>query len=113
MATFWRGATSPRGASRVARLKQAERDWQKQVLQLLGWRGWAAYHTYDSRKSAAGFPDITAVRMGRLVFLELKTETGIVSDAQQAWIDALAQCPGVTALVARPSDWALLEALLA
>lgn len=113
MTTFWRGATRPRGPSRVQRLKQAERDWQKQVLGLAQFRGWATYHTYDSRKSQAGYPDITAVRPPRVLFIELKTETGVVSDAQRAWLDALAQCPGVTALVARPSDWALLDALLA
>ncbi len=95
------------------RERQAEKDFQKQVLKLAQFRGWLAYHSYDSRRSTAGVPDLLLVRPPRVALIELKTERGVVSPAQRAWLDALAQCPGVTALVARPSDWALLDALLA
>ncbi len=113
MATFWRGATPPRGPSNVQRLRQTEKAWQAQVVALAQLRGWTTHHHYDSRKSSAGWPDLVCCRPPRLVLIECKTETGTVSPAQRAWLDALAQCPGVTVLVARPSDWALLDALLA
>jgi hypothetical protein len=35
-----------------------------------------------SRGLVVGFPDIQALKPGRVVFIELKTPTGIVSDAQ-------------------------------
>ncbi len=43
------------------------------------------YHTLRSKGSEPGFPDWTLVRE-RVVFLELKTAKGTVSDAQSAWL---------------------------
>jgi len=109
--TIWRGATLPRGRSGVQRLRQAEKDWQKQVLKLAAWRGWIAYHTYDSRRSTAGFPDLVLARPPRVIFAELKTETGIVDPAQRAWLDVLGRC-SVECYCWRPSDWDVLDAIL-
>lgn len=50
--------------------------------------GWKAYHTLRSQGSEPGYPDWTLIRE-RVVWLELKTEKGIVSDAQVRWISAL------------------------
>jgi len=113
MAQFWRDAALPRGPGRVARLRQSEKSHQSQVLALAKLHHWATYHTWRSTHSAAGFPDVVAIRPPRCLFLELKTETGVVSPPQRAWLDALARCPGVEVYTIRPSDWALLEALLA
>jgi hypothetical protein len=33
-----------------------ERTWQDQVVEAATLFGWAVYHTYDSRRSAPGFP---------------------------------------------------------
>lgn len=52
----------------------------------LGWRG---YHTHRSQHSPAGFPDLTLVRGGRLIFAELKTERGKTTDEQDAWLEDL------------------------
>jgi hypothetical protein len=119
MATFWRGATSPRGASRVARLKQSERDFRQQVVQLAQLRGWLVYWTWTSIHSPAGFPDLVLCRPaqdgrpGRIVFAELKTATGKVTLAQQEWLAALGACTGVEAALWRPADWLLIDATLA
>jgi hypothetical protein len=65
---------------------------------------WRAYHTYDSRRSAPGFPDLILIRGERLVAVELKSERGRVTEAQLAWLMDLKRA-GVEAFVWRPSDW--------
>jgi hypothetical protein len=51
------------------------------------------YHTHDSRRSPAGFPDLVLVHPTRpelgIVFLELKSAKGRTSPAQARWIMAL------------------------
>lgn len=81
-----------------------EKDWQRQVRDLaeaLGYR--RAYHTFDSRRSDTGFPDLVLVsgQRKRIVFLELKREKGTVSDRQADWIRAL-HAAGAEVYVARP-----------
>lgn len=64
--------------------------------------GWKAYHTLRSKGSEPGFPDWTLAR-DRIVFLELKREKGVVSDAQREWIAAISAA-GAEAYVVRPKD---------
>jgi hypothetical protein len=63
------------------------------------------YHTYDSRRSAAGYPDLHLVsaRRGRSIFAELKTMRGVVSPDQLLWLNDL-RAVGVEAYVWRPID---------
>lgn len=72
-----------------------EKEWSDDLVgtagnpglaRTLGWT--TCYHTLRSKGSASGFPDWVLVRE-RVIFLELKTETGKVSDAQAEWINAL------------------------
>ena len=44
------------------------------------------------------------VKDGRLLALELKTETGRASAEQEAWIDAMQQVTDVRAAIVRPRD---------
>ncbi len=104
---------SPMAASKNPALVQSERDFQRQVLALAKLRGWHSYHTWRSDHSAAGWPDLALCRPPRLVLVEVKRQDGTVSPAQRDWLDILARCPGVESYVIRPSDWALLDALLA
>ena len=64
----------------------SERDFQAAVLELAALRRWRAYHTHDSRRSAAGFPDVCAIRDDRLIFAELKSMHGRVAPEQAAWL---------------------------
>src|SRR5688572_19177552 len=41
---------------------QTERAFQAQVVKYARLMGWTAYHTHDSRRSQAGFPDLVLVR---------------------------------------------------
>ena len=64
-----------------------ERVWERHVEELAAALGYRSYHTHDSRRSAAGFPDLVLLRPPRPpIYAELKTERGKVSPAQQEWI---------------------------
>ena len=82
-----------------------ERELQDKVIELAHVTGWLTYHTYDSRRSERGFPDLVLVRPPRMVVAELKAERGHLTDDQAVWMRALGECPGVEAYVWRPSDW--------
>ena len=49
------------------------------------------YHPFDSRKSAAGYPDCTIVlpSQARLIYAELKNYKGRPTAAQGMWLDRL------------------------
>ena len=67
-----------------------EKDFQCQLIALVDMLGGLAYHTYDSRRSAAGFPDLTIVtRDRRVIFSELKVGKRQPTDDQWAWLRAL------------------------
>ena len=79
-----------------------ERDWQRIVVATARQLGWRTYHTHDSRRSDPGFPDLVMVRE-RVVFAELKTATGKVSEDQLAWLGKL-EAAGAEVYLWRPSD---------
>ena len=68
--------------------------------------GWRTYHTWRSTHSAAGFPDLTMVRAGRLIFAELKSDrVGAKATTDQlAWLHDLDECAGVEAYLWWPDD---------
>jgi hypothetical protein len=72
--------------------------------------GFRVYHTLRSKGSQPGFPDWTLARE-RVVFLELKTETGKVSDHQKVWLAALNDA-GVEAYVVRPRHFDAITVVL-
>lgn len=80
-----------------------EKEWQEEVVKAAKLGGWAYYHTYDSRRSTPGFPDLVLARAPELVIAELKTLRGRVSREQQQWLDKLAAC-GVEVHVWRPDQ---------
>ncbi len=67
--------------------------------------GYRCFHTFDSRRSEPGFPDLLLLRErdGRRYVIETKTEKGPVTTEQLAWIAAFSSC-GIPAMVARPND---------
>jgi hypothetical protein len=73
-----------------------------------------------ARTGHSGFVDYIAVRKGRILFIELKSEKGRVSAVQWEWIEALSDVVAALNLhpdefgvyVFRPSDWqSVLEVL--
>lgn len=93
-----------------------EAAFQVRVLELAERLGYElSYHTHDSRRSEAGFPDLTLLRPRdhRLVLLELKAGRKQATEAQLRWLVQLDQVTRVDAALARDSrDWSSLEELL-
>lgn len=85
------------------------------VADRLGWPSELRYHTHDSRRSAAGFPDWTLVHPAqyRVLFLELKGWRGVASEAQRRWIGAINAAGGEAYLVTTTGDYAHDAAALA
>ena len=91
--------TNPRDVIRVT-----EKQWQATVVEQCELSGWLWYHTYDSRRSPPGFPDLVMVKKGRIIFAELKVGKNKVGKAQQEWVDLLKVNKGVEVYVWRPED---------
>jgi hypothetical protein len=89
-----------------------ERDFQATLIAYAQLAGWTIYHTYDSRRSEAGFPDLTMVRGVRLIFAELKSHKGNLTPEQASWLQQLSGVPSVEAYVWRPLDWPEIERVL-
>jgi len=90
-----------------------ERDFQNAVVELARLGGWLVHHTrtvqiagggWSSPCLDKGFPDLTLVKRERLLFAELKTETGRLTLEQIRWLEALRDT-GADARVWRPSQW--------
>ena len=90
-----------------------EKDFLNQVREVARLYGWMCYHTYDSRRSEPGFPDLVLVREGRLIFAELKTDTGKLTPAQDQWYGALRDVYGIGVYIWQPRDWDEIVEMLA
>lgn len=98
--------------------------WFEDLATVTHWR-W--YHTHDSRRSVAGFPDYVLVKHHQILFVELKREGEKLRPDQQEWNRDLGYAAGlipdcnfgneaqaryVTVAVWRPSDRPEIEYLL-
>jgi hypothetical protein len=79
---------------------------QTRIIKAAQAAGWLVYHTHDSRRSQAGFPDLVLVHPDRkqVLYRELKTEKGRLRPEQQEWLLSL-RAAGVDAEVWRPAQW--------
>ena len=94
---------------RHSTVPMSERDFQASVLDLARWAGWRVFHTYNSRRSEPGYPDLCMVRRDVCLMIELKTDTGRVTAAQEGWLNALDAVPGIEAAIWRPRDWSVVQ----
>jgi len=81
-----------------------EKQLREQIRDLCKSLGYSFYFTWTSIHSPRGMPDLILCRPPRLIFCELKTEKGQLSDHQKEWIDVLSQCPGIEVYIIRPSE---------
>lgn len=66
--------------------------------------GWAVYHTYNSRRSTPGFPDLILLRGSVGMAVELKAEAKQATFEQMQWLWRFTHAGFLTA-VWRPSRW--------
>lgn len=93
-----------------------EQTFLRQVINLAKLNGWKTAHFgasvkvvgkdrhFVGDKDSAGFPDIVAVKSGRVLYAELKVGKNKPSPNQQAWMGALADA-GEEMYLWYPSDW--------
>ena len=106
------GMTSP---ARILDLLISERQFQDMVIELALRCGWLVHAERPGLTSKGyrtpiqgivGYPDLTMchVKMGRVVWAELKSEKGKVTAMQKAWLDAL-KLKEKEVYIWRPSMW--------
>ena len=108
------GKTEARISASIGRLV-SEQDLFNQILDLAHIYHWRCAHfrpamTERGWRTAvagdgAGYPDLCMVRLTRVLYAELKSEKGKVTEEQQEWLDALKQTGKVEVYVWRPSDF--------
>ena len=78
------------------------------VIECLRLFHWRYFHIRNSKagivQGNVGFPDLVAVRDGRIVVAELKSERGDLTADQRAWLEDW-EFAGARVYVWRPSDW--------
>jgi len=107
---YRRNDNRPRALLGGARRKQ-EASLQKAIVKALAWKGWVVIHIpnqatrgiYMYAGVLPGAPDLLALRAGRVIFLEVKTETGRVS-AKQAEAHEKLRAEGFEVRVVRDLD---------
>lgn len=93
-------------------MELTERQWQAQIVEFAETLGWEfIYHTYDSRRSEPGFPDLHMLKGDRQIVAELKTATGRVTLEQREWMTAYEKV-GAEVFLWRPDDWPEVEQVL-
>jgi hypothetical protein len=83
------------------------------LLELMAYTGWRAYHVRRSDRAVVmgaggrGFPDIVAFHppSSRLVAIECKTDAGVPTPEQLAWLYGLRHHPTLEATIVRPASY--------
>jgi len=90
---------------RIDRIPVTEADLREQVRDLCKLFRWKMYFTWRSFHSPAGFPDLVLANpeQKRVIFAELKSEKGQLTEKQKEWLDALAAC-GQEVYLWKPGD---------
>lgn len=83
----------------------SEGDLQASVIESLDTFRWLWFHDYDATRNNAGLPDLVAVRGGRLLFIELKSNRGRLRVEQRSWLGALGRVDGIEVYLWTPRDW--------
>ena len=101
-------------------MTQSEKDFQDTVIEYAQLRGWKVAHFRSVRvqrkngsiyyqtpvqADGAGFPDLCLVRLSRILFIELKSDKGKVSPAQDEWLKALSGTEKCEVYLWKPPDF--------
>ncbi len=77
-----------------------ESEIRVQVREFLQWRGWFVYYSLQGLGCYAGLSDLVAMKGGKVVHIELKTQKGKQSDDQKEFQQDI-EAAGGTYVVAR------------
>jgi hypothetical protein len=97
-----------------------EAQFTETVIELARFRGWKVAHFRPAldrgrwrtaMSGDKGYPDLTLARRGRVIFAELKSETGRPSKEQLEWIEALTY-DGNEVYLWRPHDLESIKEVL-
>jgi len=89
-----------------------EKAFRQQVISLAKICGWKHYFTWTSIHSPRGMPDLVLCRPPRLIFAELKTMKGQLSEYQIEWMDLLSDTPHSEVYLWRPDSWETIQQVL-
>jgi hypothetical protein len=100
-----------------------EQSFQAAVVEVARLAGWRTLHIRPARGAdgswrtpiggdGKGWPDLTLVRPPRLLFVELKSETGTLRPEQREWLDVLRRLPQAEVFLWTPDDWGTLCEIL-
>lgn len=92
-------------------VERTEKMLSAEIAKLAKDLGWHRYHTFRSDRSAPGFPDETLWR-DRVLFLEVKGQSGRLSDHQKRVIRQLVKADAEVYVI-RPDDLQDLANVLA
>jgi Holliday junction resolvase-like predicted endonuclease len=81
-----------------------EADLKKQVKQYLQLKQWFVFHVQQSALSYKGICDLIAIKDAKVLFIELKTEKGILSRWQQKFSDDICSHGGEYVVVRSLED---------
>ena len=103
-----------------------EADFQKRILTTAALFGWRWMHVAESTKrvrrggkyltvpdpDCRGWPDLVLAHpgSGRILFREVKTDRGKLTEHQETWLRDLQAC-GMDVAVWRPKDWTIVQQL--
>lgn len=102
---------TPKPVERPQPAFRTEKEFQSAVVELAKSGGWEVYHTYDSRRSEPGYPDLTMLRGRSIVVAELKVEPNKPTAAQEKWLAAW-KLTDAEVYVWYPSSWREIVARL-
>jgi hypothetical protein len=101
----------------VSVLSLTEAEFQSKVIARARARGWLVHHCRPCQRvdgswttpveGHAGFPDLVLACPGAVLFRELKTDAGRLTDSQRHWLETLPN-----AGLWRPGDWLEVEAII-
>lgn len=108
------GPTAAIGEPAAApRVFKDEADFQAAVVQQAKLWGFISYHTFDSRRSEKGFPDLILLRRNRMIVVECKrSKKERPTPAQNRWLKSFQLIPGCEVYIWSPEDWDFIIATL-
>lgn len=77
------------GTGAQGKSKATETDIMRAIRDFLRLHGWKVVRNHQSLGSEKGIPDLTAIRGGETVWIEVKTPKGRLSAYQEAWLQDL------------------------